>query len=209
MDKSNFNILDFDHMLTFAFSVFLLIVTPGPGVLSTAGFGAAYGFNKSLRYVFGLFLGTNLVFFAVATGLIAILFSLPSLRIFLLVLSTCYLFYLASKIALAGSKISFIKAKSPPGIISGILLQAINPKAYVVNTTFVSGFAFYQSSFAVELIIKFFIMNSIWIPLHLLWLYVGTVLYELNLSNRNQRIINLMMSISMVIVVVISILYSF
>ena len=189
-------------MLTFAISVFLLIVTPGPGVLSTAGFGAAYGFNKSLRYVFGLFLGTNLVFFAVATGLIAILLSLPSLRIFLLILSTCYLFYLASKIA-------FIRAKSPPGIISGILLQAINPKAYVVNTTFVSGFAFYQSNFAVELIIKFFIMNSIWIPLHLLWLYVGTVLHELNLSNRNQRIINIMMSISMVAVVVISILYSF
>tara|TARA_Y100000994_G_scaffold115748_1_gene95153 strand:- start:78 stop:668 length:591 start_codon:yes stop_codon:yes gene_type:complete len=196
-------------MLTFAISVFLLIVTPGPGVLSTAGFGAAYGFKKSLRYVFGLFLGTNLVFFAVATGLIAILLSIPSSRIFLLILSTCYLFYLASKIALAGSNIAFVKAKSPPGIISGILLQAINPKAYVVNTTFVSGFAFYQSSFAVELIIKFFIMNSIWIPLHLLWLYVGTVLHELNLSNRNQRIINIMMSISMVAVVVISILYSF
>ena len=196
-------------MLTFAITVFLLIVTPGPGVLSTAGFGAAYGYKKSLRYVFGLFLGTNLVFLAVATGLIAILLSIPSLRIFLLILSTCYLFYLASKIALAGSNIAFIKAKSPPGIISGVLLQAINPKAYVVNTTLVSGFAFYQSSFAVELIIKFFIMNSIWIPLHLLWLYVGTVLYELNLSNRNQRIINLMMSISMVIVVFISILYSF
>ena len=196
-------------MLTFAISVFLLIVTPGPGVLSTAGFGAAYGFKKSLRYVFGLFLGTNLVFFAVATGLIAVLLSIPSLRIFLLILSTCYLFYLASKIALAGSNIAFIKAKSPPGIISGILLQAINPKAYVVNTTFVSGFAFYQSSFTLELIIKFFIMNSIWIPLHLLWLYVGTVLHELNLSNRNQRIINIMMSVSMVVVVVISILYSF
>ena len=196
-------------MVTFAFSVFLLIVTPGPGVLSTAGFGAAYGFKKSLRYVFGLFLGTNLVFFAVATGLIAILLSTPSSRIFLLILSTFYLLYLASKLALAGSKIVFIKAKSPPGIISGILLQAINPKAYVVNTTFVSGFAFYQSNFAVELIIKFFIMNSIWIPLHLLWLYVGTVLHELNLSNRNQRIINIMMSISMVVVVVISFLYSF
>jgi len=73
----------------------------------------------------------------------------------------------------------------------------------------VSGFAFYQSSFAIELVIKFFIMNSIWIPLHLLWLYVGTVLHELNLSIKNQRIINLMMSLSMVLVVVISILYSF
>ena len=196
-------------MLTFAITVFLLIVTPGPGVLSTAGFGAAYGYKKSLRYVFGLFLGTNLVFLAVATGLIAILLSIPSLRIFLLILSTCYLFYLASKIALAGSSIAFIKAKSPPGIISGVLLQAINPKAYVVNTTLVSGFAFYQSSFCIEFVIKFFIMNSIWIPLHLLWLYIGTVLHELNLSIKSQRFINLMMSLSMVLVVVISILYSF
>jgi len=196
-------------MLTFAISVFLLIITPGPGVLSTAGFGAAYGFKQSLRYVFGLFLGTNLVFLAVASGLIAVLLSIPSLRIFLLFLSTCYLFYLASKIALAGSNIAFIKAKAPPGITSGVLLQAINPKAYVVNTTFVSGFAFYQSSFAIELIIKFFIINAIWIPLHLLWLYAGTVLHDLNLSNRNQRIINLMLSFSMIAAVVISILYSF
>ena len=196
-------------MLTFAISVFLLIVTPGPGVLSTAGFGAAYGFKKSLRYVFGLFLGTNLVFLAVASGLIAILLSVPSVRIFLLVLSTCYLFYLASKIALAGSNIAFIKAKAPPGIVSGILLQAINPKAYVVNTTFVSGFAFYQSSFVMELIIKFLIINSIWIPLHLIWLYVGTVLYELNLIDKKQRIINLMLAFSMIAAVVISISYSF
>ena len=196
-------------MLTFAISVFLLIITPGPGVLSTAGFGAAYGFKQSLRYVFGLFLGTNLVFLAVASGLIAVLLSVPSLRIFLLVLSTCYLLYLASKIALAGSNIAFVKVKAPPGIASGVLLQAINPKAYVVNTTFVSGFAFYQSSFAIELIIKFLIINSIWIPLHFLWLYAGTVLHELNLSNKNQRIINLMLSFSMIAAVVISILYSF
>jgi threonine/homoserine/homoserine lactone efflux protein len=196
-------------MLTFAISVFLLIVTPGPGVLSTAGFGAAYGFKKSLRYVFGLFLGTNLVFLAVASGLIAILLSIPSLRIFLLFLSTFYLFYLASKIALAGSNIAFIKAQAPPGITSGVLLQTINPKAYVVNTTFVSGFAFYQSSFTLELLLKFLIINAIWIPLHLLWLYVGTVLHELNLSKKNQRIINLMLSFSMIAAVVISILYSF
>ena len=196
-------------MLTFAISVFLLIITPGPGVLSTAGFGTAYGFKKSLRYVFGLFLGTNLVFLAVASGLIAVLLSVPSLRVFLLVLSTCYLLYLASKIALAGSNIAFVKVKAPPGIASGVLLQAINPKAYVVNTTFVSGFAFYQSSFAIELIIKFLIINSIWIPLHFLWLYAGTVLHELNLSNKNQRIINLMLSFSMIAAVVISILYSF
>ena len=37
-------------MLTFAAAVFFLIVTPGPGVLSAAGVGAAYGFRSGLRW---------------------------------------------------------------------------------------------------------------------------------------------------------------
>jgi hypothetical protein len=45
--------------------------------------------------------------------------------------------------------------------------------------------------------------------LHLIWLYVGTVLHELNLTNKNQRIINLMLAFSMIAAVVISISYSF
>jgi threonine/homoserine/homoserine lactone efflux protein len=32
-------------MLTFALAVFLLIITPGPGVLLLAGVGAAYGWR--------------------------------------------------------------------------------------------------------------------------------------------------------------------
>jgi threonine/homoserine/homoserine lactone efflux protein len=48
-------------MPTFCLAVLLLLVTPGPGVLSTAGVGAAFGFNAGLRYVTGLFIGTNLV----------------------------------------------------------------------------------------------------------------------------------------------------
>ena len=41
-------------MLAFATAVFLLIVTPGPGVLTTAGFGAGFGFRGGLPYVVGL-----------------------------------------------------------------------------------------------------------------------------------------------------------
>ena len=48
-------------MLSFAAAVFFLIVTPGPGVLSTAGVGSGFGFRAGLAYVGGRFLGTNLV----------------------------------------------------------------------------------------------------------------------------------------------------
>ncbi|MEM8839697.1 MAG: LysE family translocator, partial [Pseudomonadota bacterium] len=40
-------------MLFFAAAVFGLIITPGPGVLSTAGVGSAYGFRPGARYIAG------------------------------------------------------------------------------------------------------------------------------------------------------------
>lgn len=193
-------------MLTFAAAVFLLIVTPGPGVLSTAGVGAAYGFKPGLSYVGGLFLGTNMVALAVITGLAAIILAIPVVREVLMVASVAYLLYLAARIAFAGSRIAFIEAKSAPGIGAGLLLQAINPKAYAVNTALITGFAFYPASLAVETGLKLVIINLIWIPIHLGWLWAGVALHRLNLPDRTQRRINYGMALAMLGVVVLAIL---
>ena len=55
-------------ILVFTFAVFLLLVTPGPGVLSTAGVGSGFGSRAGLIYLIGLFLGTNLVALAGVGG---------------------------------------------------------------------------------------------------------------------------------------------
>jgi threonine/homoserine/homoserine lactone efflux protein len=191
-------------MLTFALAVILLIITPGPGVLTTAGFGAAYGFKPSLRYVLGLFIGTNLVMLAVITGFAAIVLSVPWLRLVLMTASIGYLIYLAARIAFAGSRIAFMEAKSPPGVLGGVALQAINPKAYVVNTSLITGFSFAPDNLVFEIITKALIMNAIWIPIHLAWLWAGTALHELNLSHRTQRAINIAMALSMLSVVALA-----
>lgn len=188
-------------MLTFAAAVILLIITPGPGVLSTAGFGAAYGFRPSLRYVLGLFLGTNMVLLAVISGLAAVVFSVPGLRIVLMAASVVYLIYLAARIAFAGSKIAFIEAKSPPGVMGGILLQAINPKAYAVNTSLITGFGFAPENLPFELAMKVLIMNAIWVPIHLAWLWAGVALHRLDLPQQVQRRINIGMAACMLAVV--------
>lgn len=188
-------------MWAFAASVFLLIITPGPGVLSTAGVGAAFGKNAGLRYLLGLFIGTNLVALAVISGLASVVSSVPIVRTILLVLSVVYLMYLAFRIASAGAKISFIEAKSKPGILNGIALQIINPKAYAVNTTFFTGFAFMPDALLWETIIKFAIMNAIWIPIHLAWLAAGIYLEQLNLDPKIQFRINLAMAAAMLMVV--------
>jgi len=192
-------------MLAFALAVFFLIITPGPGVLSTAGVGSAFGYSAGIRYVIGLFIGTNLVCLAVITGLAAALFSLPVIRIILFSLSTAYLFYLAARIAFAGAKISFIEAQKRPGIGAGILLQLINPKAYAVNTALFTSFLFAPDNFLFETGTKLIIMNMIWIPLHLIWLAAGVRLHRLNLSATTQRRINIAMALSLVIVVILAV----
>ena len=192
-------------MLIFALAVFFLLITPGPGVLSAAGVGAAYGVKVGIRYIFGLFLGTNLVAVLVISGLATIIFSIPYLRNFLLLASSCYIIYLAIKIALEGSEITFLKASSVPGLFQGILLQLINPKAYVVNLTLFSWFVFYPDKFIVEVLLKLLIANTIWIPIHFLWLYAGVILYELPIAKKRKNFIRGIMSLSLILVVLLSI----
>ena len=55
-------------MLAFAVAAFLLLITPGPGVLSAAGVGAGFGVRPGLIYVVGLCLGANLVAVMVVGG---------------------------------------------------------------------------------------------------------------------------------------------
>ncbi len=67
-------------MVAFALAVFFLIITPGPGVLSVAGVGAAYGLNTGLRYFFGLLVGANIAAILVVSGLISLILANPNFR---------------------------------------------------------------------------------------------------------------------------------
>jgi len=191
-------------MGVFLTAVFFLLISPGPGVLSTAGVGAAFGATPGYRYVAGLCIGTNLVALAVVTGLAGIVLAHPQLRQILLYASVLYLCYLALKIALAGSRIAFIMSERAPGIREALILQAINPKAYVVNTTLFSGFPFVGMSLWQETAWKFLLINLVWIPIHLLWLWVGIGMQRLALPNHWQRAINIFMALSLLGVVALA-----
>ncbi|MFZ8923577.1 LysE family translocator [Alphaproteobacteria bacterium LSUCC0226] len=191
-------------MLTFALAVFLLIITPGPGVLSLAGVGAAFGWRQGIQYLAGLFIGTNIVCLAVISGLAAIVLADPIVRTILLAVSAAYLAYLAFRIAFAGAKIAFI-SMSTPGLMAGLTLQFINPKAYAVNTTLFSGFAFYPESLFIETGLKLLIANVIWLLLHCLWLYAGVKINRLELAPRTQRAINFGMAACLLAVVILSV----
>ncbi len=191
-------------MLVFAAAVFLMLITPGPGVLTTAGVGSGFGWRAGLVFLAGLFVGTNAVAIAVISGLTAIVFAVPYLRETLGVLSIAYFVYLASRIAFAGSKIAFIESEQAPGFVNGVLLQLINPKAYAVNTFIFTEFPFYPESLWIEVALKFLIVNLIWAPVHLLWLRAGVTLRRLDLAPERQRLINIAMATALLVVVLLA-----
>ena len=154
-------------MVSFVLAVFFLIVTPGPGVLSLAGVGSAFGYAHGVRYLAGLFVGTNLVCFAVISGLAALVLA-------------------------------------EPGIRGGILLQAVNPKAYVVNTTLFSGFAFMAEHPLLEIGVKLLLLNVLWLSIHVAWLCAGVTIRRMRLPEKWQRGINVGMAAAMVAVVALA-----
>ncbi len=193
-------------MLEFALAAFFLVITPGPGVLSTAGVGSAFGYRAGLAYVAGLFVGNFTVALLVITGVAAVVFAVDGLRQILLFASVAYLCYMAARIAFAGARIGFIEAQSKPGFWNGFALQPINPKAYVVSTTLFSGFAFLPDALWAETAIKLVIFNALWIPIHLLWLWAGVTLRRMDLHAHVQRAINIVMALAMLAVVGLALL---
>ena len=191
-------------MIAFALAVCLLLVTPGPGVLSLAGVGAAFGWRQGISYLSGLFIGNNLVCIAVISGLATMILASPSIRMALLIISAAYLGYLAFRIAFSGAKIAFIQSPKP-GLGAGTTIQLINPKAYAVHITLFSGFAFYPNDFFIETAVKLLIANVIWILIHFFWLYLGVKINQLELPEKTQRIINVFMAICLLAVVGLSV----
>ena len=191
-------------MLIFAAAVAFLIITPGPGVLSAAGIGSAFGYRLGVTYVAGLFIGTNAVALAVVTGSAALVLGIPYVREILAAASILYLTYLAVRIALAGSKVAFITSEKPPGVLGGIMLQIINPKAYAVNTTLFTNFEFWPANPIIQVLSKLLIINMIWIPIHIAWLAAGVTVKRMELSNATQRKINVGMAVAMMLVVLLA-----
>mgnify|MGYP001282844092 FL=1 len=191
-------------MITYIVISFLMMVTPGPGVLSLAGVGAGFGWKVGMMYLIGLFFGTNGVALFVVLGFKQFLFEIDGVEITFLLLSLSYLSFLSWRIATSDNKTGFKQSLKAPRLYEGIFLQFVNPKAYVVQGHLFVVLSLGMASFNTEIIVKFIIVNSIWIPIHLLWLWLGISLKRWSLAVNKQIWVNRGMGLALFAVVVLS-----
>ncbi len=191
-------------MIAYIIISFLMMVTPGPGVLSLAGVGAGFGWKVGMMYLIGLFFGTNGVALLVVLGFKQFLFEIEGVELTFLFLSLSYLSFLSWRIATSENKTGFKKSFKAPKLYEGIFLQFVNPKAYVVQGHLFVVLSLGMASYNVEILTKFIIVNSIWIPIHLFWLWLGISLKRWSLASNKQLWVNRGMGLSLFAVVILS-----
>ena len=191
-------------MIAYIIISFLMMVTPGPGVLSLAGVGAGFGWRVGMMYLIGLFFGTNGVALLVVLGFKQFLFEIEGVELTFLFLSLSYLSFLSWRIATSENKTGFKQSLKAPKLYEGIFLQFVNPKAYVVQGHLFVVLSLGMASYNVEILTKFIIVNSIWIPIHLFWLWLGISLKRWSLASNKQLWVNRGMGLSLFAVVILS-----
>ena len=191
-------------MVTFSLAVLVLAATPGPALLSIVAVGSAFGLKQGTRYVIGALAGANIVILMVIGGFAALLTNFPSLRVILAGFSLCYLIYIAWQVAIASNALNDNKTVKTVGLIDGIFIQLLNPKAYAVALALFFGFPLFYQNFAIETLTKLIMVNGIFVPAYMFWLLLGVKLRTLNLSPRLAKTVNQLLALSMLLAVVFS-----
>jgi threonine/homoserine/homoserine lactone efflux protein len=175
--------------------------SPGPSTLSLVAVAAAYGVRPAVAYCVGLVVGTTVVLLAVATGVTAVLLALPVLRWILLGVAVAYVLWLAVRLASSSTLGGHGGGDRTPSILGGVLLGALNPKAWVaIGAVFLS--ARLAGAPVVDATAKVVVLTVLILVIHVGWLAAGRMLEPVLRSPRRARAVNITLATLLVLAMV-------
>lgn len=123
----------------FSFSL-VMSITPGPVNMIILSSGLNHGVKKTIPYVSGATVGFTLLLLFTGFGFSQFINAYPSFLTYLAIVGSLYIIYIGYKIASAKPKLEISK-KDVPKFYEGLLLQWINPKAWIACVSGVSIFS--------------------------------------------------------------------
>ena len=177
----------------YAFALFAAVATITPGgatTLATAS-GSRFGYARSLPLIAGIASGLAVLVASAATGLGALVQSVPVLSLALKLVGSAYLLWLAVRIASAGAPGANSEDRAVPiGFAGGLLLLLVNPKGWTMAfgaAASFSGLAASPVSLAAILGGTFAVAATVSLSL---WCLGGTVLARVVRTPRQWMILN-------------------
>lgn len=113
--------------------------SPGPVNLITLTSGLNHGVNRTLPFVAGATIGFTLLLAAVGLGLSGLLETWPTALRLLRYAGTAFILYLALQLVRSSGRLS-LETRGRPTFLEGLVLQWLNPKAWLACMAGVSAF---------------------------------------------------------------------
>jgi threonine/homoserine/homoserine lactone efflux protein len=190
---------------TLALSSLAIMGSPGPGTISIAAAGSAYGVRRSLSYLIGIIVGTTIVLAAVATGITAALLAVPAMRAVLIAGSVAYILWLAYHIATAPPLAAQTTPSASPSFVGGALLGIANPKAWVAIAAVFASTRLAGDS-AADAAAKSALLTGMIVLIMSSWLVAGASLAPLLRDRRRARVINGSLALALVAATAVAVL---
>ncbi len=168
-----------------------LMGSPGPATLSLAGFGAAFGFRRSGRYLSGIILGTCFVLILIATGVTGLILAVPALVVAITAVAAFYILYLAFRIATAPPISRVDNGTQRPSFLNGLLLAVSNPKAFAAIGAVFASRQILTDSDLLDAGVKVLALSMVVVAVNVGWLAFGTGLSSILTHPTASRIANL------------------
>jgi len=200
----------FDSMqplLTLILASAVVMGSPGPSTMSALAVSAAFGLRRSMVYVLGLMLGTTAVLLAVATGLIAMLLSLPALGRVLIYASAAYILYLAWQIATAPPLEDQPADVPSPSFTPGFVLAIANPKAWFAIAAVFTASTLAAGSSALDALLKVAVLAAMIVVIHLAWVFAGATLSRYLRNPVISRIANIVFAVVLAATAILPLLH--
>lgn len=177
---------------TISLLAFVLVATISPGgatALATAS-GASFGYRRSLGLLAGIALGLGTMAAFAALGLSRILAVFPQAQIFMKIVGTAYLLWLALKLVRQAAPGASTQPAQPRGIATGIWLVWQNPKGWAMTTSASAAYVGLVSGpalLAVALGVCFSVMAAISLSI---WCFAGQAIGKTLKTQAQWRMLN-------------------
>ncbi len=182
---------------------FILIstFTPGPSNISSASLAILHGYKNTLKYQAGLAVGVFLLMLLSGWLSATLLRIFPAIEPVMRYIGAGYILYLAFGI-LKASYTFTEKDVEPLGLVHGFILQILNPKLIVYAFTLFSAFLAPITKNAVSLLWIVIILAAISFCATSVWALFGTAIRTHLRNPRLNRIINIVLALSLVYVAI-------
>ena len=190
--------INFSLFSALATYYFIMFVTPGPNNAMLTASGMKFGFMRTLPHLIGIPSGHIFQISLVCFGLGNLFLKFPELQFYMKILCFFYLIYLSWTIL---GSFSLVKKESgrPLRLYEAAAFQFINPKAWTIAITVVSGFFPVEENFFIATAFVTLTAAVICFPSICLWALFGNSLRLFIKNTKTKKNIEYILAVLLVV----------